>query len=332
MSNIYQDEYDDFGPPQPASQKQAVSSGNWAQQNPFVSSDSRAQSVHTIVHAIGLSEGRETFTSPADVTRAMEEDMRDILDVPKSIHLMDTNVSKTASSDDMAKLISACFSMNGQQWATGDDHSIPAVSDVSIKRVAVVFARLRVSRGAVSREKGNNMAARKEITHRHVNGSKPTIKVTKPPLPQRPSTHRDASTQVAIALEQAGDDGWKYQYYDGAYRKLPDSFRPDSIVFLSTFRALSDVKLTAMMKHDRFWVNGGRVYNMKIAVAIARNRLTFYANGGHVNQRPQGEEEMKKKFIRYKLFSDMVASPDCLNAQARVKVLIPLPSLFHNII
>lgn len=84
-----------------------------------------------------------------------------------------------------------------------------------------------------------------------------------------------------------------------------------------------------MKKYERFWMKNGREYKMKIAIYIARNRLTFYANGGQIGDVPEGEEDMKRLFHRYKLVRNMTVPSDCVAAQEEVKQ-IPLPGLFRQ--
>lgn len=312
----YQDEYDDFGPPQPA------------QNLPIDDLGSSAQPVNVV----GLLEGKQAFQTPADVHRDMVNDMRDILHIPKNIHYAGTAVYKTANRREMDKLVDACFSLNHQDWSTGQDHPVPALKDItpSVENVAVAFALFSAPVNAVSRVKGYNNPGRKEIIHKQVNRNLSTLKVTKPIEPQQPSSYRQQNSRIVLALERTTENGIKWQYYDGAHRKLPITFRPDPSTFLPVFRTLADVKLAAMKKYELYMMNKGREYNIKLAIAIARNRLTFYANGGPITQCPPGEEEMKSMFVRYKLVRNMVVPEDCVVLKAQVAA-IPLPDLFHNI-
>lgn len=50
----------------------------------------------------------------------------------------------------------------------------------------------------------------------------------------------------------------------------------------------------------------GREYDMNIAIFVARNRLTFYNNGGLIGKVHEGEEEAKKCFYRYALVQNML--------------------------
>lgn len=66
-----------------------------------------------------------------------------------------TTQYKTASRADMVRLIDACFSLNHQQWKTGEEHPLPALKEVTalVENVVVAFGVLTASMGAVSRVK-----------------------------------------------------------------------------------------------------------------------------------------------------------------------------------
>lgn len=69
--------------------------------------------------------------------------------------------------------------------------------------------------------------------------------------------------------------------------------------------SLEEAKLAAMRAYEKYWMERGLRYNMEVARYIARNRLTFYANGGQHNKAPQGEDELMKYFVLYKLMRNM---------------------------
>lgn len=166
----YQDEYEDFGPPQPAQNLTIDNLGSSAQP----------------VNVIGLLKGKQAFENPADIHRNLVEDMRDILFIAKNIHYAGTGIYKTANQRDVNKLIDACFSLNHQNWRTGQDHPIPALKDItpSVEDIAVASAVFSAPMGAVSNVKGYNIPGRKEIIHKQVNHNQTTLKVNKPIAPQ----------------------------------------------------------------------------------------------------------------------------------------------------
>lgn len=85
----YDDKHDEYAP------AMAV------QHMPMTRIDSKAQPLTFIA----LNEGCDPFETPADVTRAMKEDLRDILYHPKNIHLQATPGYKTASVRDLTKFV-----------------------------------------------------------------------------------------------------------------------------------------------------------------------------------------------------------------------------------
>lgn len=70
--------------------------------------------------------------------------MRNILYGPKHIYLDGTTQYKTATLREMDQLIDRCFAMNGQQWQTGQFHSLPDKKDVEggISNVCVNYRSL----------------------------------------------------------------------------------------------------------------------------------------------------------------------------------------------
>ena len=75
---------------------------------------------------------------------------------------------------------------------------------------------------------------------------------------------------------------------------MSKAYFPNNLV--PSCRNLLEAKTQLMLKYERFWMKNGYEHNMKIVIFIAQNRLTFYANGGMIIQRAEGEEEMKKMF------------------------------------
>lgn len=237
---------------------------------------SKAQSVNVVV----LNEGRDPFQSPADVHRDMKLYMRDILHIPKNIHYQGTTAYTTVNLEEMQQLIDACFSMSDENWKTGDPHDLPDTKMIhgDMDSVNLIIATLTAPMGAVSKVKGYDKPARKEIIHRQVNGGETPIKVMKKEPTQTPSKHRVSGAPVLLALEPGPEKLATFKFYDGAHRKLPNLFQPDNL--LPQYPNLVAAKTALMKKYERFWMKNGREYNMKIAIFIARNRLTFYANGG----------------------------------------------------
>lgn len=184
----------------------------------------------------------------------------------------------------MVKLIDACFSLNCQDWCTGQNHPIPALKDItpSIENIAIAFGMFSALMGAVSKVKGYNIPGCKEIIHKQVNRNQTTLKMTKPTAPQQPSSYRQKDYRVILALERITENGIKWQFYDGACRMLPNTFRPNPSTFLPVYPTLTSVKLAVTRKYELYMMNKGRESNIKIAIAIACNRLAFYANAGAI--------------------------------------------------
>lgn len=229
--------------------------------------------------------------------------MRSILEKPMRIHYQGTERYKTPNKRQMEQLVAACFDEG--QWKTGQYHGLPSPKDVDagVDNVCVVAGTLLQDMGAVSRERPNNMPARKEITHRVINRGE-TTKVTKrAPEKQEIRPHREAGSRVLIGIVKGADNSFSFKYYNGAHRPLPNANRLKNLV--CDLGSVDEAKLAVMRAYEKYWMERGLRYNMEVARYIARNRLTFYANGGQHNKAPQGEDELMKYFVPYKLIRTM---------------------------
>lgn len=120
-------------------------------------------------HALHLTEGCQAYESLLDVSFSKVWQMRDILKKPMKIHFQGTGRYTTPNSRQIERLVEACF--EGGQWKTGQYHALPSPKDLDagVDNVCAVIGTLKNDMGAVSRERANNMPARKEITHRVIN-------------------------------------------------------------------------------------------------------------------------------------------------------------------
>lgn len=161
----WQDIYDDFEPPMEVDRVAPTRVGSMAQPT----------------NLVALNPGRAPFETPVDVHRDMVIDMRDILTIPKSIHLQGTPRYKTANMVEVRKLIDACFSINVESWKTGDLHSLPSTKEIDggVDSVNIVVGTFLMAMGAVTKVKGYDKKARKEIINRQVNGGEKLMKVMK---------------------------------------------------------------------------------------------------------------------------------------------------------
>lgn len=188
---------------------------------------------------------------------------------------------------------------------SGQYHGLPSPKDVDagVDNVCVVAGTLLQDMGAVSRERANNMPTRKEITHRVINRGE-TTKVTKrAPEKQEISPHREAGSRVLIGIVKGADNSFSFKYYNGAHRPLPNANRLKNLV--CDLGSVDEAKLAVMRAYEKYWMERGLPYNMEVAWYIARNRLTFYANGGQHNKAPQGEDELMKYFVPHNLIRNM---------------------------
>lgn len=210
------------------------------------------------ITSIGLIPGRQPLQTPADVTHAMRTDMRNIIHGPKHIHLAGTTVHKTANMREMYQLIDLCFAMNGQQWETGQYHSLPDKKDVEggISNICIPVARMANDMGAVTKCPGNKKRANKEITHRQINHPGYFgLRVTKPTIQPKVDKNRVKGATVLMGVE-ISMSGLTFKFYDGARKKLPNSFQPSQL--LPTFPSIAEAKLAARKAYELFWLHRGR--------------------------------------------------------------------------
>ncbi|KAK7718389.1 hypothetical protein SLS64_002341 [Diaporthe eres] len=199
-----------------------------------------------------LVEGRNAFESLLEVPFSMYREMRDILEKPMRIHLQGTSRYKTPNRREIEKLVEACF--EDGQWKTGQYHGLPSPKDLDagMDNVCAVIGTLMNDMGAVSRERANNMPARKEITHRVINRGETTKVTKKAPEKQETSPHREAGSRVLIGIVKGADNSFTFKYYDGAHRPLPNSYRPKNLA--ADLSSIKDAKLAVMRAYEKYWV------------------------------------------------------------------------------
>lgn len=162
-------------------------------------------------HALQLVEGRDALESLLDVPLSMSWAMRDILEKPMRIHLQGTARYKTANKREVEKLVEACF--EDGQWKTGQYHNLPSPKDLDagVDNVCAVIGTLGNDMGAVSRERANNMPARKEITHRVINRGETTKVTKKIPEKQETCARRKSGSRVLIGIAKGADNSFTFK-------------------------------------------------------------------------------------------------------------------------
>lgn len=307
---VFEDDLDDYEDNVPAQQGLPVAS---------------IPSISAPHHALQLPQGRGAFTSLDEVPFPMVWEMRSILEQPMRIHFQGTQMYMTPNKRQIEKLVDACF--KDGQWKTGEYHGLPSPKDLDagVSNVCIVIATLTSDMGAVSRERANNMPARKEITNRVINHGETTKVAKKTPEKQKISPHRKAGSSVLIGIVKHADNSFTFKYYDGAHRALPNSYIPENLA--PGVGSIDQAKLAVMKAYEKYWMERGLRYNMEVARHIARKRLTFYANGGQLNKVPEGEDELMKYFVSYKLIRTMDGPASVAALIDQVKA-IPLPDLF----
>lgn len=115
--------------------------------------------------------------------------------------------------------------------------------------------------GAVSRERANNMPARKEITHRVINRGETTKVTKKRDEMQETSAHREAGSRIPIGIVKGADNSFTFKYYDSAYRPLPNSYKLKNLT--ADLRTLDEAKLAAMRAYEKYSMERGLKYNME---------------------------------------------------------------------
>lgn len=177
--------------------------------------------------------------------------MRDILEKPMRIHFQGTARYKTPNRREIEKLDEACF--EDDQWKTGQYHGLtsPKDHDAGVDKACAVIGTLMNDMGAVSRERANNIPARKEITHRVINRGETTKVTKKAPEKQETSPHREAGSRVLIGTVKGADNSFTFRYYDGAHRPLPNSYRPKNLA--ADLSSIKDAKLAVMRAYEKYW-------------------------------------------------------------------------------
>lgn len=245
--------------------------------------------------ALRLDEGRPALTSAADVSYQRKCALRNILEKPMRIHFQGTGRYTTPNQRDIDKLVEICF--EGGQWKTGQYHDVPSPKDLDaeVDNVYAVVGTLSNDVGAVSRERANNMPARKEITPRVVNLGETTKITKKCAQQQETSAHREAGSRVLIGIVKGADNSFTFKYYDGTHRLLPNSYEVKNL--MADLRTLDEAKLAAMRAWPQVQHGGREIHRSKSS--------DLFANGGQTHKVPKYEEELKKYFVLSQLIYAM---------------------------
>lgn len=277
---------------------------------------------------IWLRRGREPIYRDG-VTNEILENLRDLVYRIKKIHFAGSDIDKLPKLHDIRKLLDLVFS---QSWIPGKPHQMcskdrvnPGMDDVlaqiglfaknigastsglyippkdkngSGRRSTNATSGTSATSGTMSRKKIKKLRSHPATAHLVQRSALKRAEVAH-------SKAREAKKPVYVGCRKGKEPGMVvFDFYDSQHRMLPSDVY-EYVTNHVGFKTLSEARGHSMQLHDRFKLRHGREYNIRLAVFIARNRLTHWANGNHVDTRPRGEAEVIDHFIPYLLMRNM---------------------------
>lgn len=269
-----------------------------------------------------LLPGRTPIRSQSQVTFEMKAAMRDLVYKPKIIQYKGTNFDTNPTWHDMTKLLDGVFAGG---WVTGEPHQMcskntikPSMDDVAVQVGFFTKNIGATSTGIIDTPKSKATSGHKNAKGTPGNGSKATkVKklrrhpatkhlVTKKALEgatEAYSSARQVNKPVYMSSQAAKEPGVAtFTFYDGNHKILPGGIE-DFVKIDPSVGSLEKARGRAMQLHDEFKMSRCREYNIRAAIYLARNRLTYWANGNDVKSRPKCED--KDLFVEYKLMRNM---------------------------
>ncbi|KAK7727356.1 hypothetical protein SLS63_007179 [Diaporthe eres] len=250
-----------------------------------------------------------------DVTHDMRENLRDLLHTPKTVHCKGTGLDTIVTVTDVKNLLKAVFSGG---WITGEAHQMcgkdyakPSIDDVAAQ-VGLLDKDTadKATSGTKSKKAPSHAAASQKVKKADTKKAKKSRKGPQP---------------VYVGCKEASERGVvTFVYYDEDHKMLPKTVQ-NCIKLHAWIGSLSKAQGFAMQLHDGFKMHRCRMYNLRAAIYLARNRLTYWANGNDVESRPEGEE--KYLFIEYTLMRNLEYSDQAVMDICRE---LRVPTLWEN--
>lgn len=209
---------------------------------------------------IALLPGRMPFRRLDDVTHDMRENLRDLLHTPKTVHCKGTGLDTISTVTDVKNLLNAVFSGG---WITGEAHQMcgrdytkPSIDDVA----AQVGLLDKATSSTKSKKAPSHAAASQKVKKADTKKAKKSRKGPKP---------------VYVGCKEASERGVAtFVYYDETHKTLSKTVQ-NSMKLHAWIESLSKVQGFAMQLHDGFKMHRCRMYNLRAAIYLAGNRLTY---------------------------------------------------------
>ncbi|KAI7775001.1 hypothetical protein LA080_007471 [Diaporthe eres] len=267
---------------------------------------------------IALLPGRMPLRRLDDVTHDMRENLRDLLHTAKTVHCKGPGLDTIVTVIDVKNLLKAVFSGGGitgeAHQMCGKDYAKPSIDDVAAQvgllDKDIVASSDKGPSGTKSKKAPSHAAASQKVKKADSKKAKKSRKGSKP---------------VYVGCKEASERGTAtFAYYDEDHKILPKTVQ-NSIKLHAWIESLSKAQGFAMQLHDGFRMHRCRMYNLRAAIYLARNRLTYWANGNDVESRPEGED--KDLFIEYALMRNLQYSDQAVMDMCRE---VRVPTLWEN--
>lgn len=271
---------------------------------------------------IALLPGRLPLRSLDDVTHEMRDNLRDLLHTPKTAHCKGTGLDTIVTVTDVKNLLKAVFSGG---WVTGKSHQMcgkdfakPSIDDVAVQVGLVdedtIAASSRATPSTKSKTAPSHTATAQKVKKADPKKAKRAPKAPKP---------------VYLGCKEASERGTAtFVFYNENHRILPKTVQ-NSIKLHAWIKSLAEAQGQAMQMHDAFKMLRCRTYNLRAAIYLARNRLTYWANGNDVDSRPEGEDS--DLFIEYTLMRNLEYSDQAVMDMCKKVAVPPLWQGMENV-
>ncbi|KAL1869141.1 hypothetical protein Daus18300_005678 [Diaporthe australafricana] len=267
--------------------------------------------------AIVLLPGKQPIRSKTEMTSEMKENLRDLMRKVKTIHYGGTDNDTVPSVFDVNFLTRGMFAKG---CITGKAHQMcgkgnlkPKINDVGAQ----------VGKASIGKTASTAPVAPKKKTSIPKAKAHKFKKMALEGATEPHSRARQAQQPVHIGCQEAMEGGVvTFKYYDADHKILPRNAEK-FVTVNATLENLANAKGLSMQLHDGFKMQRCREYNLRVAIYLARNRLTHWANGNDVASRP-GDKDMEL-FVPYQLMRNLAYHDPVVMAKCKET---PIPGLW----
>lgn len=274
--------------------------------------------------------------SPSDISLDMARNLLDIIQAVKVCHFKGTSQEWRVARSDIHHFLRLVFR---DGWQSGDYHELATdASEPDLEEVGVRVGTLRrtslrpsldASRASESAAEEGSSATKQPANTASLSRKKSARVRWRSPLTQdRLSSDERAATNNTIWLHPKPGEGMvTFKLYDNDNKQLPSSYGPKDVVGMPKGAALVRIKRELMQKSDDFHIRQTGFHNVNLAVWLARNRVTLWANKRRSPAWRPLRAKGDSKFMDYSLTQNMACPASLQNQKSRLLAL-PRPDVW----